>query len=446
MKLTHLELENYRRFDRLSIDFDDRLTVIIGDNDAGKTTVLDAAAVALGTFLVRFPDVKGPGLRGEDARAQTRLLGRKAETQAQYPVGVEARACLPVESPDGVWRPHEISWSRTIERENSRMTSSKAHDLIEVSDQYQKAIREGHAGVVMPLLGYYGTRRLHPIERSKWGVHSTAYLEASTRFDAYAGALDSQLSEISLVNWFKAMTAQELDEGEPIPAFKAVRNVIGACVARITGYDDARVRYFSGQLRVDYTNADGQQCLGVPLSQLSDGYRGVIGLVADIARRMTMMNPALEDEAILQTPGVVLIDEIDLHLHPRWQERILSDLLDLFPGIQFIVTTHAPLVISSVHRRNVRVIRHDDAGYHADVPSMETYGNSTGAILRLLMGAPERPREVQDLMDRFRALLDRERYGEAREVLARLANGLGDDNPEVNGMQSELFFYTDDAG
>lgn len=156
-------------------------------------------------------------------------------------------------------------------------------------------------------------------------------------------------------------------------------------------------------LDVEYLDSDGS-VLRMPVGMLSDGYRSTLGMVADIAYRMALLNPALGGRVVNETPGVVLIDEVDLHLHPLWQARVLGDLRDIFPRVQFIVTTHAPTVVSSVEARCVRVL--GNGGTAAQSPGAEVYGSDTGRVLVSVMGAPERPREVQEKFDEVYDLLD----------------------------------------
>ena len=129
------------------------------------------------------------------------------------------------------------------------------------------------------------------------------------------------------------------------------------------------------ELDVYYSESDGQR-MRIPLSQLSDGYKGVISLVADIAYRMATLNPQLGMDILEKVDGVVLIDEVDLHLHPAWQQKVLNNLTDIFPNVQFIVTTHAPSVINSVKKENIRmlsdgeVVETDNQVYGKDINSV----------------------------------------------------------------------------
>lgn len=124
----------------------------------------------------------------------------------------------------------------------------------------------------------------------------------------------------------------------------------------------------------------------IPLSQMSDEYKSTISLIADIAYRMAVLNPQIGSDVINKTDGVILIDEVDLHLHPAWQHRILGDLQEIFPRVQFIVTTHAPAVISSAKSENLMILK----DYEVFEANVESYGNDINSILKDIMGVSDR--------------------------------------------------------
>ncbi len=129
-----------------------------------------------------------------------------------------------------------------------------------------------------------------------------------------------------------------------------------------------------------------------------------------------------------------MIDEIDLHLHPRCQARILEDLVRIFPNVQFIVTTHSPVVVASVPRGNIRILGEDAA----TVPAMETRGRDAGDILNTVLGASSRPEEAGRLFDFFNCAVDEERFDDARLALQKLEEFVGVDDPDVVAAKTTL--------
>ncbi len=186
------------------------------------------------------------------------------------------------------------------------------------------------------------------------------------------------------------------------------------------------------ELEIAYRDDSGK-LMRIPVNQLSDGYKSTISLVADIAYRMAVLNPQLLGDVCKETDGIVLIDEVDLHLHPKWQQSIIGDLTEIFPKVQFIVSTHAPEVINSVSRENVIVLENNQA---VSAPA-ETYGKDDNGILRTIMHVKERPNEIVQKFDDFYDLLKKGKYIEAGEVLDDLENIL-DDDPDLASMRVQL--------
>ncbi|MBT1173864.1 AAA family ATPase [Bifidobacterium sp. MA2] len=453
MRLDRLEMRNYRRFAELSVGFEPDVTVLVGGNGMGKTAVLDAAAVMLGAFLAKFPDVSGPSIQRSDARRVRYEVGGVYDTQQQFPVSLaaEGEAPMPV-----VWDRYRqgqetlggrLEWGRALRGPEGKMTVADAQPMIAVSDEYRGAVM-ADPSVVLPLVAYYGTDRLWPRDRRQWRTHSDAYLQAGNRFGGYDGCLGSSVSYKQMATWFRKMTAEQERRKTVIPSFQAVRTAVSACLERLTGHADARIDYADGGMLVTYTAPDGTVCEDEPFETLSDGYRATIGMVADIARRMATLNPVMGGDAVRRTPGVVLIDEVDLHLHPLWQEHVVSMLTALFPAVQFVLTTHAPLVIASVPGRQVRMLSYDPSNgvARAAEPSFETYGQPASDTLTSVQGAHDLPEPVRGALDAFETALDDGDYAGAKRELDRLHGMVGETNSEYVSARTAYDFMRGAGG
>jgi predicted ATP-binding protein involved in virulence len=164
------------------------------------------------------------------------------------------------------------------------------------------------------------------------------------------------------------------------------------------------------------------------VAQLSDGERSLLTLAGDLARRMALAAPKVEKP--LEQPAVVLIDEIELHLHPGLQRQILPRLRSVFPNAQFIVTTHSPQVLSSLPAANVRVIER----FELRMLERGTWRRDTNRILETAFGDPGRPPEVAARFTALRDAVDAERFDDARRLIAELSAMIEGDDPDV-------FFY-----
>lgn len=194
-----------------------------------------------------------------------------------------------------------------------------------------------------------------------------------TRFDALKGALESRTNFKRFVEYFYALEDIENRTQKDkrsfdiqIPELRAIRSVVKKLMPE---FSNPRVVGSAG-IAIDWQQ--NGKCKTLRIEQLSDGYRTTLAMVMDIAARMAEANPEMPDP--LQTEGVVMVDEVDLHLHPGWQQTILLDLMRAFPNIQFIVSTHSPQVTSSVKPACLRVIDWQD-----DEPTLHEIGFSEGA-------------------------------------------------------------------
>ena len=330
MKIKELALQNFHGFESRHITFADQFTILVGNNGTGKTAILDGLAIALGSFLSGFKGVKSRHIRKDEIYQKQFILNGKLDIQEQYPVSVQALGELNNE---------RFIWSREINGEGGATTSRNAKDLMEYAASLQSEVRNGK-DVILPVISYYGTQRLwiQKDERASKLKHN--------RLEGYEHCLEPTSNIKHFVNWIEHMTYVQLQEGEVLPTFPAVTKAIAQCMEE---WESIEYSVRLNELIVRKANGET-----LSFNLLSDGYRSVIGLVADLAHRMAMLNPSLGEDVCRFTPGVVLIDELDLHLHPKWQRKIVADLKRVFPKVQFIATTHSPFIIQSLEPDELR--------------------------------------------------------------------------------------------
>lgn len=422
MLIKNIQLQNFRCFENFSAELNEKLTVIVGNNGSGKSTLLDAISIAIGTFLVPFSNGSSLTISKDDVLNKSYDIGSVVELQAQYPVKICAT---------GLLNGDEISWKRTLNSAEGRTTISNAKDIINIAKALQKQIQDGEKPL-LPILSYYGTGRLWAQKRERKVVNR------ATKFNrqmGYMDCLDAASNEKLMLKWFEKMTLQAATSGKIAPELLAVKSAICQCFEGITGYEDIDVQFNldTHELDIIYLAEDGNH-KRYSMKHLSDGYKNTLSMIADIAYRMAVLNPWLLENVLKETPGIVLIDEIDLHLHPLWQQRIIKDLRTIFPKVQFIVSTHAPLIINSVNRKNLLII----ADMQAINPMIETYGKDANAVLNSIMGADERPKAVKEQFKSFYNALSEEQYDYADEVLHKIEAEIGADDPELNGAKVSL--------
>nr|DAG44259.1 MAG TPA: putative ATP-binding protein [Caudoviricetes sp.] len=419
MYIHTLALKNFKCFTNIEMEFHPRLTVIAGVNGCGKTSIMEGIAIALSAMFVKMDGLSGRSIDKSQVHLKAFPIGSTQDVQPQYPAAVRATAMT---------RDGSIAWERCLNRPNGNMTVRNAEEIINLGVELQSSVRNGDADVILPMVAYYGTGRLWDYHREK----QSDVFETNNRINGYVDCVDGTANIKLMMNWFTKMTVQKYQNRElglgDIPELTAVYTAMETCYRRITGMQDVKVRYNIGtrELEVIYRNSD-DTLMRIPINQLSDGYKSTISLVADIAYRMAVLNPQLLDHVCEKTEGIVLIDEVDLHLHPTWQHRILDDLTAIFPKVQFIVSTHAPAVISTVRSENIILLDQNDI-YE---PTGEVHGKDVNTIISSVMNASERPISIKHKFSEFYTAIDNGNADGAERILNELKHEIGSDDTEI---------------
>lgn len=426
LNLQRLKLRNYRCFEEIDIDFHPRLTVLVASNGVGKTSILDAVAVAYGPYIGAFDEAVGKHFEPSDIRqVQNRQTAALEMEYAPHGVTLEATGIIPDPLVQAL---HEVTaleetagplvWRRALTGPTKAKTTIKdAKKLVDYGKWMQESVRTPGNEALLPLIAYYGTGRLWQQKKLMAGKK----IARSSRTIGYADCLDPASSYKSFVEWFRYwnVNAKEMQLKDQVndPAFiefsgyiNSVKGAVAACLAP------------SGWVGLDYSFkldtlvAHHPQHGELPVELLSDGIRNMIGMVADIAFRATKLNGRLGELAARQTHGIVLIDEVDMHLHPEWQQVVLQTLVQAFPVMQFVVTTHSPQVLTTVPRENIRILELTENGYRARIPDFSPLAHESGDALAKVMGTHrEPPLPIQEKIRRFEQLV---RAGEETSVEA----------------------------
>ena len=359
MKLARVEIENYRAIEKLDLPLDPRLTVLHGDNGHGKTSVLGAIATGLGSIPEQLTDVSSVRFLQSDRRGSRQLR-----------VGLT--------TVDG------IAWERRVGGPQKR---NVLRELKEVVEAIVKADREGTGPLHLPIVAFYDTdRAVFDSPQRRRG-----FITEFPRYRALQGALSARTDFRDFFQWFYAKENEELREQKEQGNFdyqlKDLQSVRSAIEAMLPGVSQPRIKLHPLRFVVSQVGDGNPEQLSI--NQLSGGYRIMLALAADLARRMAQGNPHLDDP--LQSEAIVLIDEVELHLHPSWQQRILGDLARTFPNTQFIVSTHSPQVLTTVKPECIVELRREQDGIVDDRTSAPTYGAEAGDVLATVMGVDERP-------------------------------------------------------
>ncbi len=416
MYIKSLNLKNYRCYETLDVEFHPEYTILAGVNGAGKSSILDAVATALGSYIAGFDGIDSNSIMQDDVRLKMYEMGSRIDPEQQFPVEIETKSVVG----DDV-----LCWKRSLHAKEGRTHIRDAKSIMDYASSLQKEVREGNKSVVLPLIAYYGTGRLYMQKRQKKNAQKETRF---TRTSGYIDCLASASNDKLMMRWFKQMTSMQIQEEAKIPELEVVKKAMGKCYAGASSSDniaDFTYRMKTHEMEITYQKGESRERL--PMKMLSDGLRSTISMVADIAYRMAVLNPQLLDNILEETPGIVLIDEVDMHLHPEWQKRIMEDLHYIFPKVQFIVTTHSPSVLANVEAEHILVLENGQI-YE---PSQKTYGRDISAVLKQVMKVEVRPDKVIRLIEQFYLSLSKEEYVQAKELLNELEAILGENDADV---------------
>ncbi len=339
MRIDQITIRNFKGFENRVINFPrwagssrkGSFHLLVGENGMGKSTTLDALAVAVGVWHVARPTAGWRAIRPGEARWNIIRHGDRTTFEPMPDPSIEA-----VGEIDG----KGLSWTRMNKGLSEKTTNEGAKEAVEVVKGMLEESRRADGKVVLPVLAYYGAGRAWLPEKQRVKGFSFSS-EKGSRLDAYYDCLAGRIRDKELNEWFLYETVESVHRGGKRDALKAVEKAVLTCLPDAKG-----LRYDTDRKEIVVMMKGGG--VGMPFYNLSDGQRATLAMVADIAIKCCTLNPQLGAKAPAKTPGVVLIDELDLHLHPKWQRRVIDDLKNTFPGVQFICSTHSPFLIQAL--------------------------------------------------------------------------------------------------
>ena len=401
MRIKQLKMQSFRGIDDLTIDFDEKeSTVFIGINGVGKSSILDAICLLLSYFMYWI----GGTVDSENVKTFNEFDIANKNIITKLDIKISYRG--------------EDSW--TIYRERDGVTKVSGHEKRQNACDgiWRHWYNEPQYNI--PLIVYY------PTNRAVIDIDLEVPIQSEFKqIDSYDKALaGGRISFSHLFQWFRNREDIESElrlENNPDYRDKQLEAVRQAISSLIPNFTKLRVR--RSPLRMTLQK-DGEELI---VNQLSDGEKCLLAMVGDLARRLAIANPGLKNP--LDGFGVVLIDEIELHLHPKWQREIIPALTRTFPNCQFIVTTHSPQVIGEIKPQGIYILEKTENGIIAQRPQ-SSYGRDSNQILEDLMDVPERKQEIKNhLLELFR-LIDDGNIPEARKLKQSLEQDIGYDDPE----------------
>ena len=351
MKINRIKIRNFRGFKEEEIIFPTNMTVVIGNNTAGKTTLLGALQVGIGAYLQSMRSLP-PGRAYKRQFSETDCYMRFDPVKRDYfkerentRIDLEADFFDTIVDDNGHFVlnpiPKKIKWYREMTAKGSTLFNKEcAGELMNQVEKLEKG-RESHdANAILPIVLFFGTNRIDNQYRTAKKVK-----ERLTRIDkAYKAALNDDVDFAGAMDWMKRYEKNIKDGREFEGTREAFLEALGNAIPAMQ-----EIELDHGELEA-LVSVTGRQPERHHYSYMSDGFKAVINIVSEIAYRCIQLNGFLKENAVKMTPGIVMIDEVDLYLHPHWQRHILDDLQQAFPRIQFVVTTHSPFIVQSLKK------------------------------------------------------------------------------------------------
>ena len=400
MRLNSINIEGFRGIPNLQLEFPKQVNVLVGVNGVGKSAILDCTAIMLSRLIGRIRSSEGTG------RFFTDFDVTNGFPQTRNEVAISFQG-----------KPLRWSVVKTRRGQQKQTISGLAELRREVELFRSKLVEDESAR--LPLAVYY------PVNRAVLDIPlRIRKRHPFDRLAAYDRALSGESSNLRVFfEWFREREDLENENRLANPEFRdlQLQAVRTATERFLTGFKGLKVRRSPLRMVVE---KNGEELI---VNQLSDGEKCTLAMAGDLARRMAIANPVMEDP--LQSEAIVLIDEIDLHLHPGWQRRLIAALTKTFPKCQFLLSTHSPPILGHLDPTSIWILQRRKSGIRATRPDA-AYGQTADRILEDLMDVPARPKKIQTKLSKLFRVIEQDEMTEAKLLVSDIRGRIGDD-PEL---------------
>ena len=412
MRIMEAEIRNFKGIADWKVEFQPGFNLIKGENGKGKTSILEALAVGLGGFIAGIAGVNSRGIVIDEIRRTYSCTGDGTYT-VEYHVPTQVYLKVDMGSDKG-----ECSWTRGRNSLNASRSTTQPRDIVRIAETISNQPEEE-----LPLICYQSAGRVWSQKREK---SKNVFRKKFLRTVGYTDTLVEASNIKMLLNWCVKMEQVSWQKGIKIAEYEAVKKAVATFMRAMDHNGDYEIFYDKQIEELMYM----EKGKALPVNSLSSGYQSLIWMVFDIAYRMALLNPFLLDQ-ITMTRGIVLIDELDMHLHPKWQWKVIQALRLVFPNIQFIAATHSPILFASAD--NVFLI-----DIEGNVPQYSTshYGIDINTAIRSFQGTSELPEEIYEEVQKFYEAMDIEDYKTAKRILDSIAEKTAPESPIVADMRT----------
>ncbi len=455
MRIEKISVENYRLFEARAFSFHPHFNLIVGENGKGKTSLLDLLALGISAWIENIgppiesdmPILTYPVTSKEIRRATTNdfrcfLSNESGEAR------VEFADYLWIASdwdgiPTGTGEFVSSKWYLKSIGDPTRPSPNRPNEHVDDIDtpEHEKNFRDnGFDGptfapllrqgkeILLPLFAFYGCNRLFKHSNNNQKLIQQAMEVSYQRRNGYTDWWQASANAHELMVWIQKLDIIAYQEKQVPLGLDIVQAALREC---LEDFDELQFMAKEAQLMVKFRERPP-----LPFWQLSDGQRTLLAMISDIVRRAVILNPQLGEKILEETTGIVLIDELDLHLHPKWQRRIIEDLRRTFPKIQFICTTHSPQLIGEVKPDEIILLRDGQ-----QIQESQSFGMDSNWILKHIMGSSDRNVDVAKELDAIFEWIEEDKFDEAREHIDALRAEIGE-HPSLVRAETIIDRYT----
>ena len=414
MYFERTEIQNFKGIEKMNLEFSSGVNLLIGNNGVGKTTVLEALALSIQTYFSRMNDIAKKSIKKDDVHFTSNLVGDASQHRVySNPTVIKSEINLGgLEYSSEISREDETNATRT--KYTGKEFAAAGRDLLNSQE------------AILPVICYFSTSRV--VDTQKVSTNAVGKNKLNDRRCGYIDCLNATLDRKALTDWTFKMAMAEYKKGTAVAEYEAFKKAVGIFMQKMNDLEEIPLVEYTRDFE-DITYAeDGKTML---VNYLSAGYQSLLWMLMEISFRIALLNPELSDYS--QAEGIVLIDEIDMHLHPRWQWKILGALHSSFPKVQFIAATHSPIIISSFKDAKLLSI-----GENGVEELSGAYAYSIDDVVEYKQGSFGIPQELRRLKQEFEdafCLRDRENSQKAVDKMKEL---FGTSNTEVKRAEAKM--------
>ena len=438
MRLSKINILNYKGFEQCEVEFNPKVNVFIGSNASGKTTMLTAILKSVYSVTRKF----------------SQLSRHKELNLSPDDVNYNAKFCLIdatlKDFPNYESLVNAVVYTKPLTKEDLNSIKVKQKSAEELIKTYENELST--SPFTIPIFKFYPANRgglTYAEQRSQ-----KSYLVS--QLEAWSNLYQDAISYSRFFNWFFEQETDELRLQRDVkdftiqnPALRDVRSALSLAF-ELLGYG-RNIKIKSTQVKREgnstltpnliLENTETKQ--EESLDNKSDGEKAIITLISDIAYNLSLAKDFMKDNTFLNSPGIVIIDEIETHLHPNWQRQIVPILTTVFPNIQLFIATHSPQIVGSVKSDSVFICDN----FHVNKVTLKTKGEDTNSLLKYIFNATDRPKEYMDLLQKFyEGIENNATYEQLEQIIGEVKRIESEDNSDsisdlLNEMRLQLEAY-----